>query len=121
MQEEVWDNNIAHGWFEKDRSFGEGIALIHSEASEALDAYREFGLKDVTAKVPPNGFCIHMEELAHCGQRHPKPVGVGSEFADILIRLLDECQRTGIDLEFEYERKMAYNRTRPIRHGGKRL
>jgi NTP pyrophosphatase (non-canonical NTP hydrolase) len=50
----------------------------------------------------------------------PKPEGVGSEFADVLIRLLDDCQLHGIDLVDEVVRKMAYNHSRPYRHGGKR-
>jgi sugar phosphate isomerase/epimerase len=41
-------------------------------------------------------------------------------FADIFIRLLDNCAAYGIDLRAEYERKVAYNRTRPVKHGGKR-
>lgn len=48
-------------------------------------------------------------------------IGVASEFADVLIRLLDECYRHDVDLEAEYERKMAYNRTRAYRHGGRTL
>ena len=33
----------------------------------------------------------------------------------------DDCARYGVDLEAEYERKIAYNRTREFRHGGKLL
>jgi NTP pyrophosphatase (non-canonical NTP hydrolase) len=35
-----------------------------------------------------------------------------------LVRVL--AALADIDLEFEYERKMVYNKTRPYRHGGKR-
>lgn len=49
-----------------------------------------------------------------------KPEGVGTEFADVFIRLLDYCARFDVDLEAEYERKMAYNHTRPYRHGNRR-
>ena len=36
-------NETAHekGWWESDRSFGEVVALIHSEASEALEEWRD--------------------------------------------------------------------------------
>ena len=37
----IHDNAIAHGWWEEERSFGELIALIHAEASEALEADRD--------------------------------------------------------------------------------
>jgi hypothetical protein len=39
----------------------------------------------------------------------------------VLIRLLDDCDRWGVDLAFEFERKMAYNEKRPYQHGGRIL
>lgn len=117
MEAEVYDNNVGHGWFDSDRTFGDGIALIHSELSEALDAFRAGGLADQTK----NGGKPYTPTDHDAYEMLPKPEGVGSEFADVLIRLLDECHRGGIDLEAEYERKMAYNRTRPYRHGDKAL
>lgn len=110
MAAEVREVNTANGWFDDQRSFGEGIALMHSEVSEALEAFRSWGLADATKLEP-------WEEDG----RHPKPEGVGSEFADVLIRLLDECDRAGIDLAFEFERKLAHNRTRGYKHGGRSL
>jgi len=44
---------------------------------------------------------------------------VGSELADVLIRLLDMSDVFGIDLAAEYERKVAYNRGRAFQHGGR--
>lgn len=119
MQQEVYENNIAHGWFDDKRTFGDGIALLHSEVSEALEEYREHGvgayrkvadLAHGTTKVIP---------ITNGEYGDGKPLGVPSEYADILIRLLDSCHREGVDLMAEYEAKMAYNRTRPIKHGNK--
>lgn len=102
------------GWNDQPVSFGEAMALLHSEVSEALEAYRSWGTGDATEGAYfPDG-------TLYDGTR-PKPEGIGSEFADVLIRLLDDCARFGVDLEAEYERKMAFNRTRPYRHGGKAL
>jgi NTP pyrophosphatase (non-canonical NTP hydrolase) len=42
------------------------------------------------------------------------------EAADQLIRVLDMCGRFGIDISRAVRVKMAYNSTRPQRHGGKR-
>ena len=106
-QQEVYEINVANGWFESERTFGEDVALLHSEVSEMLEAFRDSGLDDTTA-VPQDGVL-------------PKPEGVGSEAADVLVRLFDTCHRAAIDLRFEFERKIAYNRTRGYKHGGKRL
>jgi NTP pyrophosphatase (non-canonical NTP hydrolase) len=85
-------NALAHGFYERPREFGTLIALIHSELSEALEAYRKNRGVDAIAE----------------------------ELADIVIRVGDLCGYLGIDLEDAVVRKMAYNETRPWRHGGVR-
>jgi NTP pyrophosphatase (non-canonical NTP hydrolase) len=184
MQAEVAAYCELMGWNDSPVTFPAALALLHSEVAEASDAWRVHGLADATR------YLEHMHEddgtvegCPGCFQ-NPKPEGVGSEFADILIRALDDsdrfglpttdyveadqgvfalddgflenmnalhcaiarvslaretcyedparelagvimflrqlCGLYGIDLQAEYTRKMAYNRTRPRRHGGKR-
>lgn len=96
-------NTIAeeHGWNERKIDIPEMIALIHSEASEALESYRR--KEPLVYKDPETG----------------SPEGVGAEFADILIRIAHYSEQLGINLELEVSTKMRYNETRPYRHGGK--
>ena len=112
-QHDVYSVNLDNGWFEDDRTVGDDIALLHSEASEMLEAYREGGLADQTVEV----------SVWKSGQPRPlaKPEGFGSEAADLLVRLLDTCQRRGVDLAWEFERKLRFNATRGHKHGGKNL
>jgi len=117
MQAEVMAFCHAKGWAgpgSAQVTFGDTMALLHSEVSEALEAFRDHGLSDATLDHHDrlHGICIHGEKRGDCPTQPglPKPEGVGSEFADVLIRLLDDCDRFGIDLAFEFNRKMAYNR-----------
>ena len=175
MTAEVVENNTAKGWYENCATFPEAMAMLHSEVSEALEAWRIWGLEDGTAG----------SAITPGGNTGAKPEGVGSEFADIFIRLLDDawlfgqidlealahpgrfgvndsfpanmnmlhdlisktsmeenggeqwriphrfadiltflrqlCEEYDVDLQAEYERKAAYNRSREYRHGGKRI
>lgn len=112
MQAEVLEVNQANGWFEDDRTFGDDIALLHTEVSEMFEAFRDGGFADQTNSVP---------QTRNGETTLPKPEGVGSEAADVLVRLLDTCERHNIDIVYEFNRKLAYNRTRGHKHGGKRV
>lgn len=120
MAAEVRQVNIKLGWRAPDggmcegQTFGDYIALAHTELSEALEAYRDHRLADATDD--------RYSPIIESGDPPlPKPEGVGSEFADVLIRLVDMADVFGIDLEAEYRRKIAYNRAREYQHGGRTL
>lgn len=128
MTAEVREVNVRLGWHTPNaNTFGDYIALLHSELSEALEAYRDHRLADATVvvepcyEIPGIGMCAtHHQHISHCGGP-VKPEGVGSEFADVLIRLLSTCDILEIDLDAEYARKIAYNATRSFQHGGRTL
>lgn len=118
MTTDVREVNTEKGWRTGGNTFGDYIALMHSELSESLEAYRDHRLTDAT-RAQCEARRRHNPEEDHVHQC--KPEGVGSEFADMLIRLLDVADIYGIDLDAEFERKLAYNRTRPYQHGGRTL
>lgn len=93
------------GFYEdnKERTFGDNVALVHSELSEALEEYRN--------NYPLNEMRIE----------NGKPEGVPAELADVIIRVCEFSEHYGIDLEKAIRVKMKYNSTRPHKHGGKKI
>jgi hypothetical protein len=125
-------NARTKGWYEKDRQFPEEIALIHSEASEALEDYRDGrGMNDHVYAVRADENPGLDPNKAYLGQRSydawletgviAKPCGIPSELADIMIRVADIAGNPDrpVELGRAVSEKVRYNRTRPARHGGK--
>ncbi len=82
-----------HGWWDEERTFGDLIALVHSELSEALEWYREWEhVQPMREESPQYG----LDDPVH-GKY--KPVGVPSELADVVIRVADMAEHSGVDLE----------------------
>lgn len=98
LTKDIHENAVEHGWWESERSFGEIIALCHSELSEALESDRA-GEPLIWHKV--NG----------------KPEGAAVEMIDCIIRILDWCGRVGVDVESVLMEKHEYNKDRPYKHG----
>lgn len=93
-------NSVNHGFWEEDKNFGEVIALMHTELSEAYEEYRNHkGLNET-----------YYEEDG-------KPCGIPSELADVIIRIFDFAGGANIDLEKIILEKMEYNEKRPYKHG----
>jgi NTP pyrophosphatase (non-canonical NTP hydrolase) len=81
-----WYNDPATGAQIK-RNFGEVVALMHSELSEALEADRK-NLMD---------------------EKLPNRSGVEVEFADCIIRILDTAEALGLDIAGALVEKNHYN------------
>jgi NTP pyrophosphatase (non-canonical NTP hydrolase) len=99
MAKEIHQTALDKGWYDTTRTKLEIHALIHSEIAEATEAVRN------------NKPAFYFE-----GQ---KPEGEAVELADAIIRILDTAYHMGWDIEEIIKAKMAYNRTRPYKHGGK--
>lgn len=89
-----------HGFSEDWEKFGEKIALMHAELSEALEAER----KDVLSS-----------------EHIPEFTGVEEEFADVFIRIMSFSAANKIRLGQAIVAKMRYNESRPYKHGGKKF
>lgn len=112
---DVHKTAVEHGWWEKEPSFPEIIALCHSELSEALEEYRKDG--DVCYYLDGDGD-ITTDMTAYKGQELH---GTGVELADCILRILDYCAAKDIDIEQILRLKNEYNKNRPYKHGGKRI
>lgn len=99
----------------------ERIALIHSEASEALEELRSGRSVNQTIYWEPHCGGFNEQHFDDNGSPTRKPEGVPSEMADIVIRVLDFCESNNIDLESIITEKLAYNATRGHKHGGKKF
>lgn len=96
---EIHANKIAHGWkvtgpedWSDQHEVPAVLMLIVTEVAEAMEAFRK------------NDQSNFREELA-----------------DVMIRTIGLAHGLGIDLGAEIEAKMAKNRTREYKHGGKRI
>ncbi len=89
------------GFYEKMAGYlnrGERIALIHSEASELLEADRK--------SVEPDKHCPEFPNHA-------------IEMADIIIRVLDKAHAEDVDIGAAIVAKCRANAKRPYKHGKK--
>jgi NTP pyrophosphatase (non-canonical NTP hydrolase) len=99
------------------RYWSEKLLLIVSEATEALDELRSG--KDVHETYYPTSANGTQYSGPVDNPVQHKPEGVPSEIADIVIRCFDFAYESGIDLSAMINEKLAYNETRPYKHGKK--
>ena len=98
IKERVLEINKANGWWDSARNHYELIALMHSELSEAVEAMRH-------GNQPSD----HIPEFS----------GLEEELADTIIRIMDMSASLNLKLGEAIIAKLAYNKGRGNRHGGK--
>jgi hypothetical protein len=129
---EAHETATSKGWWQMkpERTFGDQIALMHSELSEALEEFRRplrrMNGEDFNAEPmaliwanlwgAPVRFNANDSDISQC-----KPEGIAIEFADVMIRIFDTCARYEIPLVEAIKIKMAFNKTREHKHGGKAI
>lgn len=124
---------VEHGF--KDTTVAEDVALFHSEASELLEdhrdghdatevwyeekvpAYDAQGRPLIVDGKPATVVIRHSEQKFDGDLPRYKPCGIPSEAADVIIRILHFSGKHGIDIGGAVAEKMAYNDTRPFKHG----
>jgi hypothetical protein len=126
LRDEAFANATEHGFHDRTAIFGELLMLVVSELSEALEADRAgswapekfpVSYPKVVEGAPAITFDMDNVELA-VYEAHVRGT-VEEEVADAVIRLLDLAGVYGIDLDWHVAAKMAYNKTRPPKHGKK--
>lgn len=105
LAEEAHRTALEKGWYDgsTERNDAELLCLIHSELSECLEALRKGN--PLSAKLSGAALPVSQAE---------------EELADAVIRILDMAARNDWNLGDAIVAKMAYNRSREPRHGGKR-
>ena len=98
MQHAVHQNAVNHGWWDDPREDGTVLALVHAEVSECLEALREGN--------PPDKQCPGFSQAE-------------VELADVVIRIMDFCERKGWSLGRAIVAKHEFNKSRPFMHGNK--
>lgn len=126
LRDEALRIAVEHGF--TDNSPGEDVALMHSEISEVLEDLRsghfpadKWYEEKITAYCGGEAFTVIKKSANKFNDDGTlrKPGGVGTELADEIIRIMHFCGKHGIDIANDVAEKMAYNETRPFKHGKK--
>jgi hypothetical protein len=131
----VHETAVEKGWWidGAERNFGEVLALMHSELSEALEEYRKGReLNEVyyihtdpwtgekSEQETYHAVHISMDKSVDPALTVGKPEGIPVELVDCVIRILDVMHQSQVDLDEVIKTKLDFNTTRPYRHGGKK-
>jgi NTP pyrophosphatase (non-canonical NTP hydrolase) len=95
FQVESYEVSVEKGLWEGEQNFGEKIAMVHGELSEALEAHRN--------NNPPDKHC-------------PVYSSIEVELADAILRILNLSHHFGMDVTSAMIAKHEHNKTRPHKH-----
>lgn len=129
MIAEAYSNSKDHGFHDGEDKIPEEYIrlakhdLMHTEIAEATECVRDGEVKTMY-EYQVHGTPTRISEPYEPYEKEfglGKPLGLLSEYADVLIRVFDEIGRLNRAEEFEkvLVAKMQYNRSRPHKHGRK--
>jgi len=116
LAEEIHQNAVAHGWYDKEPSLASVINNIHAELSEAWEEYRKGrpmcyfeceNIKDDDRFGRPCSPCGYGKPEGPCDRRGEKPEGIAVELADAVMRMLDTCAHMKIDIDGAMEKTLT--------------
>lgn len=119
LKEEIYANAVSKGFYKNPTSVPTKIALIHSEASEMLEADRANRYAELDEKDIQLMDALSDKAFKRCFIGMVKDT-LEDELADTIIRLLDVAGYLEIDIEAHLRLKMRYNAMRTYQHGGKK-
>ena len=116
--QQIFQNNKAKGFWDKERNVGELLMLVTSELGEAMEAHRKAKFADWENY---SGFCLqsnyNKNSFDSTSFGHYIKDTFEDEISDAVIRLMDLSAGLGIDLEKHIAAKVMYNESRPKLHG----
>lgn len=118
IAKKVWEIEDSIGWHDKTQTLSEQLSNITAEIGEIWEEWRTHkGLHETyyECKAPYIHPCNKICKDCVYG----KPCGIPSEFADIIIWILDYCTEVKIPIAEILFEKLKYNSTREYRHGKK--
>lgn len=117
MARDIYAANKAKGFWDEGRKFGELLMLVVSELGEACEAHRKGRVASISGynNYINLGFKYDNGEII-AFEKYIKDT-LEDEIADAIIRLFDMAGGLGIDIDTHIKLKLAYNATRPYKHG----
>lgn len=113
--------NVEKGFYEDEKNIAEMLCLIHSEISEALEAYRQHKTTKPSATSLSVQDIIELEDDEQFKKAFEQNIKdtFNDEIADATIRLLDLCGFKQIPISEHMLAERRFNAMRPYKHGKK--
>lgn len=116
LVQKIYDIEDTLGWHDEPTNLSDRLNNITAEIAEIWEEWRNHHEPTETYYECQTTHCeLSQEYCKNC--EFGKPCGIPSEFADIIIWIMDYCAEVGIDIAEMIVEKAEYNATRTYRHG----